>query len=189
MPCCGLSRLRSLHFWHIRRCARCVARSCGSRAVHSFAFGDHRLVNRRRLCVRLSVPSWPRRAFALGLASHRPCLRVCSARFGARFRRCRPPRALSSGVARTRACSTSLTQANPASKVKGTSRNPPVIRRISVRSTHPHELSTGSCTTNSLDTWSRDHHARVMMGAMSSRSIDPRLHAQLAEIVGSFAMR
>jgi hypothetical protein len=39
---------------HIRRCARCVARWCESRAVHSLAVGDHRLIARRRFRVRLS---------------------------------------------------------------------------------------------------------------------------------------
>ena len=53
----------------------------------------------------------------------------------ARFRRCRLPRTLSSGVVRTRACPTCPTQANPKHKVKGATRNPPVIRRNSARST------------------------------------------------------
>ena len=70
----------------------------------------------------------------LGESPNMPSCSLCQVR-RARFRPCGLPRTLSSGVARTRACPTSPTQATPRRKVKGTSRNPPVIRRISVRST------------------------------------------------------
>jgi hypothetical protein len=70
----------------------------------------------------------------LGESPNMPSCSLCQV-CRARFRRCGLPRTLSSGVARTRACPTCATQANPKRQVKGATRNPPVIRRNSARST------------------------------------------------------